>query len=560
MATLTSTFRAILNETIGIRLHEHDASDSKLGVMRQNLPPLPSLLPAAKPVDDSDVKKPKNRTDSAFDTVALHTPKIPLSVADLLDEEAEGVWEDWEVDLWSREPMSWSDEAQQLKALQMRRDQIARLEFKKLEAEFDKRAKELVLRGQLPSNTVRERADDQRTTFTDDFVFAFFKSLRLVDRGIKTMDAETERFKNLSELSITGNLLQRLEHLPANLAILHANANHLTSCPDLSRLSKLVHVGIGYNHIKSLNHVDSPAPDIWLAPQLTSIDLAGNELTNIDETVTRNPISLLKVYRQIVLSKLKGLILFDEQTVTAAERVLQQEKTVEDKDTTDIDLVVNIQEITGIDKPEIVEPDDRPPDEVRYSIEATFEGYNTVTISTNQLPWQEQLIDFKSLTTVVFPVTKQTRDTFMVGALKLRLICRRHSFQHREVPPDPPEGLAPVGADGRPTSGAQKKPEPPKPAPKKVDPKAKKGKKKPVVDDEALFIKVLALEKELGHCRIEMNGLLDGEPVIGGDYHLESGEEVNAEGQTIPDQCHATFRMSISLNPVHDPASTIVKA
>ncbi|RKO87907.1 hypothetical protein BDK51DRAFT_53181 [Blyttiomyces helicus] len=87
------------------------------------LPPLKEKVPASK-----------SRTDSAFGTVALNRKAVPLLVADLDDERAEGVYAEWEIFPWQGADLSWSDEAaalrdfsltqQRLRDLQQRRNEV----------------------------------------------------------------------------------------------------------------------------------------------------------------------------------------------------------------------------------------------------------------------------------------------------------------------------------------------------------------------------------------------------------------------------------------------------
>ncbi|KAJ3101701.1 Leucine-rich repeat-containing protein 43 [Phlyctochytrium planicorne] len=175
------------------------------------------------------------RTDSAFNTVALHVAKVPLTLSDLLDEDAEGVFDDCQVDTTSEATLDWSDEAHALKELKYEKDRKAKLRVNTKLAEVNKQLQELVLRGQASASSLnsakemmQNASDSARGTFTEDFLYDYFETLRLVNLGIGAIDPATLKFKNIKELSLTGNLISQIANLPEELQILHVNANWIT--------------------------------------------------------------------------------------------------------------------------------------------------------------------------------------------------------------------------------------------------------------------------------------------------------------------------------------------
>ena len=66
---------------------------------------------------------------------------------------------------------------------------------------------------------------DKQMLLTREFVQGFMKTLRLHDEKIHDMDENILQFRNLKELSLTGNYIENVQHLPPSIEILHLNAN-----------------------------------------------------------------------------------------------------------------------------------------------------------------------------------------------------------------------------------------------------------------------------------------------------------------------------------------------
>jgi hypothetical protein len=119
--SISEAFLAILNESTGIKpsekiklgyecvtsdepkavadKHAHISSLNHSNMDR----PFEAVLVTSEQCDAPVPKrKVTAKTDSAFKTVALHQERVPLVLSDLPDEEAEGVFEDLEVDFWSK--------------------------------------------------------------------------------------------------------------------------------------------------------------------------------------------------------------------------------------------------------------------------------------------------------------------------------------------------------------------------------------------------------------------------------------------------------------------------
>ncbi|KAJ3214768.1 Leucine-rich repeat-containing protein 43 [Dinochytrium kinnereticum] len=590
MVTLSQAFLDLLNRDLGIIPSRTPILPPTIPILsnQSKLKPLPAKRNVVSPAPTTPMGKVKNRTDSAFNTVALHVPRVPLTLADLEDEDAEGVFEDCFLD-GGRQALDWSDEAQNLRHIKHISDRKSKLLIHRHLAEINKQLHELLLRGQQPSTsttqlttakqTLEDMADNAQGSFTEEFLFEFFKTLRLVGLGIGEVDAGVERLRNVRELSVTGNFIERLCNLPEDIHILHANANCLTACPNLSHLKKLVHIGCGYNCISSMRCNDPVLDDpyLWFPDSLVSLDLSGNNLVDIDETVgtlenarnlkilslLKNPISLLKVYRTTIVSRLWKLISLDEVSVTNFERAALARKKFGESEKTSIKLLLHLQEMTSLKQPEIEATDEKPADEVRYFIHVSFEKHPDFQFSSVALPWQEELMDFKDETSIDAVVSKEFRDAVESG-LMLRLFEQRHTyvFKNQEnkegendygtlAAPEQPTGSRPGSglkkSEAKPASATPAKPPPPS-APKKTDKKKPNPnqKNKKVVDDEVLFSKVLAYEKEIGKTLVSLAELFAGQSEVCGDYPFEI---ITADSKM---QTTAIVRLILSLNPTLD--------
>ncbi|ORY36157.1 outer arm dynein light chain 1 [Rhizoclosmatium globosum] len=457
-----------------------------------------------------------NRTDSGKAHVRA---KAPLTLEDLKDEDAEGVTQDWEIDLWAKADLDWSNEAAELKQLHHK--------FK---------------------NTSTSQLDpNDRAIFSEDFIFGFFKTLRLVDKKISRIDEDAKKLRNLKELSLTGNLIESFEsrNLPHDLQILHLNANKLTNCPNISELQSLLHFGASYNIIKSIDGFKAPA-------SLISLDLSGNELCDLQETVNalayipnlqilalfRNPLFLIEGYRKTVVSKVSRLAVLDEVNVSISERTTGPEVStdtiISPAATPEIILMIKLQEMTGLFPPIIDEPaDSRPPDEILYFFEAIFNGYNNARlVCSDPIPWAQDMMDIASTYCVSFPVTKAVRDAFD-GKMSLKLYQKRYTFvpvlnEAMLSTMSMAEGSKPgtrPGSSMRPVSGGKKD------APRAASPKkdagkkgvADKGKKgaKGKKDDDIQYERKLVGDTELAITHLELKPFLEGQKAINGDFHLE---------------------------------------
>ncbi|RKO87908.1 hypothetical protein BDK51DRAFT_53182 [Blyttiomyces helicus] len=287
-----------------------------------------------------------------------------------------------------------------------------------------------------------------------DFVYGYFRTLKLHAKKITAIDEEMNKLKNLEELSLTGNEIERVENLPHTLQILHLNANRLTQCPDVSRLPHLIHLGLGYNSIQSLTDVCGSAELLstkggegrkgkslrqaisrrtdlnirrqtasvissataWLPSTLVSLDMSWNSLGN--------PITLLNAYRGFVVSRLRRLISLDDVTVTTLERnsISAADRGGEREPSTglrsydfrlsDVAMIFKVQQMTGVEQP-VVNPSedpDQPPEEYAFFVEIKIDGYDEIRVCSQPVPWAEGLLTFDFSKDLLIPISVKFRD------------------------------------------------------------------------------------------------------------------------------------------------------
>ncbi|KAI8929239.1 hypothetical protein BC831DRAFT_396609 [Entophlyctis helioformis] len=396
-----------------------------------------------------------SRTQSNLDLLRANMSLPPLLVDELPADASEEVYVDAELDPWQHADLTWSDEAQQLK------DRfLAHLRRKSGKGHGDK-----------GSDTDTRDKD----LFSLEYLQTVFKSLRLHGKGITKIDTMLLGFKALTELSLTGNLISEVDHLPLSLEILHLNANRITVPPMLAHLDALVHVGLSYNTITSVILADTLATALadtsvsratlaldksltakttsagtgltkspslaksmrlpvgtlrWLPPTIKSLDLAWNNLCNLVETVAflgtlphlkilclqGNPLYLLAPYRSYVTGRLQGLVHLDGTSVSEGEIYSAASRTYSDALMESVKVRITASEMTGVAEPVAAVPEnpDQPPDEYYYHLEFVLSGMRTESapIVTQPVQWSSPSMDFKFSTQVALDVSAKLRDSF----------------------------------------------------------------------------------------------------------------------------------------------------
>ncbi|KAJ3065339.1 G2/mitotic-specific cyclin [Podochytrium sp. JEL0797] len=530
---------------MGISPKKITSSESSLPIRKK--PPVKLAAPrhSIKVRPAPKLQASHNRTDSGK---APRRAKAPLVLEDLEDESAEGV---------TQGNLDWSSEASDLKAIHSK--------FKETNVSKTRIS---------PHTGPLQQQHPNEDIFSEDFIFGFFKTLRLVDKKINRIDEDVKKLRNLQELSLTGNWIESVEghNLPSRIQILHLNANKLTACPDISKLGSLLHFGASYNLIKSIDGFSA-------LPSLISLDLSGNELCDLLGTVRalecvpnlqilallRNPIFLVEGYRQTVVSKMKKLIVLDETNVSISERsifptmAVSSETILSPIANPEIKLVIKLQELTGIQQPAIQEPSDgRPPDEVVFHFEAIFDDLPTAKfVCSDSIPWVPDMMNVNAMHIVSFPVTTIVRNAFD-DYLTIKMLQKRFTFvpANESLSVNAEAGTRPGSSIGkaasRPVTGSKKEPPAARPASPKKDVGKKavpdKGKKgapgKGKKEDETQYEKQQVDEIELGKTRVHLKAFLEGQKAINGDYHLERV----VDGGPVP-LLVGTLRAVVKLHP-----------
>mmetsp|Transcript_22792 Transcript_22792/g.41030 ORF Transcript_22792/g.41030 Transcript_22792/m.41030 type:complete len:660 (-) Transcript_22792:35-2014(-) len=232
------------------------------------------------------------------------------------------------------------------------------------------------------------------------FLFNYFESLNCQKCKIETLDKGLLQFRNLREVSFTGNRLRCLEHLPQGLEIVNACANRISEVGDLSHNVHLRHIGLSYNeldmltnlvptHVGTTGFIDnttsslptltprSPATPVpCTTPYLTglvSLDLGFNRLTDLPETIQAlathphllvlvlqgNPLALVPKYREYTLYHLMSLRTLDDVDVSPEEQEYRESEVELDPSMpqyAEVTVVLRIPKIEGL----APDPDAKP--------------------------------------------------------------------------------------------------------------------------------------------------------------------------------------------------------
>ncbi|XP_075254027.1 leucine-rich repeat-containing protein 43-like isoform X2 [Convolutriloba macropyga] len=180
---------------------------------------------------------------------------------------------------------------------------------------------------------LRKIAITEPQKLTPEFMQKTFRTLRLINRNVSTIDEKLLELRNLEELSLSANYLSTInsEFLPPKLKVLELNAN---SIADIESLIKnpppLQHLGLAKNLLENLsNHIS-----ITYWPNLMSLDLSDNNLKDLLILVENlkslpklrtlllcgNPVSLMPSYRGYTIDSLGNLTSLDDVIITADER------------------------------------------------------------------------------------------------------------------------------------------------------------------------------------------------------------------------------------------------
>ncbi|KAG9333219.1 hypothetical protein JZ751_013000, partial [Albula glossodonta] len=160
------------------------------------------------------------------------------------------------------------------------------------------------------------------------FIYEYFTTLRLVNKGVSIIDAGVLRFSKLEELVLTANHISDVlsAHLPATLRVSSLQSLCQTPPPCLQ------HLGLGLNCLGSCTDTRLLTASFW--PGLVSLDLSWSGFTQLlallDSLATLprlrtlwlegNPLAMTPAYPGLALDSLPRLLHLDGRRVTPDQR------------------------------------------------------------------------------------------------------------------------------------------------------------------------------------------------------------------------------------------------
>ncbi|KAM9621909.1 leucine-rich repeat-containing protein 43 [Trichechus inunguis] len=249
----------------------------------------------------------------------------------------------------------------------------------------------------LPSDSsaedcfLRELAIQNPLMLSDVFFCSYFRSLRVVNKGVSLVDKGLLKFPKLEELVLSANRIREVKasNLPPTLKVLELYGNEITSVECLCACPPpgLQHLGLGHN--KLLGPLESlyVTADHW--PNLVSLDLGFNDLTDLQSMVDSlhtlrqlrllvlqgNPLALVPYYRGLTVDTLSRLCVLDDITVSPNEKHQFRGLSVNgDLLAHEAQLVVTIGNIRGVLDSSVLDPEPGPEGPfIAYSYYVTYD-------------------------------------------------------------------------------------------------------------------------------------------------------------------------------------------
>ncbi|XP_040012257.1 LOW QUALITY PROTEIN: leucine-rich repeat-containing protein 43-like [Xiphias gladius] len=224
-----------------------------------------------------------------------------------------------------------------------------------------------------------------------DFIYNYFTTLRIMDKGVSVIDDGLLRFSKLEELVLSANRISEIpaENLPSTLKILELRANWLSALNSLTNHPPphVQYLGLGSNSLGSHEDIFNLTGRHW--PQLVSLDLSDCEFQDQQALLSAlstlpclktlvlegNPFTLAPSYPGFTVDSLPQLSCLDTSWISSEERHrFRGLAELSDLIVDQASATVSVGRMTGIPDP-LTSMDKNAPDfpVVNYSYFITYE-------------------------------------------------------------------------------------------------------------------------------------------------------------------------------------------
>ncbi|XP_057621512.1 leucine-rich repeat-containing protein 43 isoform X2 [Chionomys nivalis] len=238
---------------------------------------------------------------------------------------------------------------------------------------------------------LRELAIQHPLRIKDTFFYSYFRSLRVVDKGVTLVDKDLLKFLKLEELILSANKIEEIDasNLPPTLKVLELYGNLISSmvCLCSPPPPNLQHLGLGHN--KLLGPLESLYVTSRNWPQLVSLDLGFNELTDLQSMIAGlctlkhlrllvlqgNPLALVPYYRGFTVDSLARLCVLDDITVSPSEKHQFRGLSIHgDLLAREAQFLVTIGNVRGVIDSSVLDPEPGPEGPfISYSYYVTYD-------------------------------------------------------------------------------------------------------------------------------------------------------------------------------------------
>uniref|UniRef100_G3TH14 Leucine rich repeat containing 43 n=1 Tax=Loxodonta africana TaxID=9785 RepID=G3TH14_LOXAF len=238
---------------------------------------------------------------------------------------------------------------------------------------------------------LRELAIQNPLMIKDAFFYSYFRSLRLVNKGVSMVDKGLLKFLKLEELVLSANRIKEVKasNLPPTLKVLELYGNEITSveCLCAHPPPGLQHLGLGHNKLLGALESLYVTANHW--PNLVSLDLGFNDLTDLQSMVDSlhtlrqlrllvlqgNPLALVPYYRGLTVDTLSRLCVLDDITVSPNEKHQFRGLSINgDLLAHEAQLVVTIGNVRGVLDSSVLDPEPGPEGPfIAYSYYVTYD-------------------------------------------------------------------------------------------------------------------------------------------------------------------------------------------